>query len=57
MKKQRSKQLEMFAPNEMNGGVERRDIFMEESVVLDLSDLFDTEGKPIQMEAFEKCDY
>ena len=32
MKKQRSKQLEMFDPNEMNGGVERRDIFMEESV-------------------------
>jgi hypothetical protein len=54
MKKQRSKQLEMFAPNEMNGGVERRDIFMEESVALDLSDLYDTEGKPIQMEAFEK---
>ena len=26
----------------------------EESVALDLSDLYDTEGKPIQMEAFEK---
>lgn len=26
----------------------------EESVALDLSDLYDTEGKPLQMEAFEK---
>ena len=32
MKKQRDKELDMFSPNEMNGGVERRDIFMEESV-------------------------
>ena len=32
MKKQRNKQLEMFSTNEMNGGVERRDIFLEESV-------------------------
>lgn len=32
MKKQRNKELDMFSPNEMNGGVERRDIFIEESV-------------------------
>ena len=32
MKKQKYKQLEMFNPQEMKGGVKRRDIFMEESV-------------------------
>lgn len=32
MKKQRSEQLEMFAPNELKGGVKRNDVFMEESV-------------------------